>query len=234
MPSPIGDAILFDDFVGYTVLAAACSESPWEVTAMTSNTVLTVPCEPGGILRLLTDNTDNDVAMVAAGTFRTRVQDGAVDALFRIKVNTATNLGISLGLTDANTESNLMPWDDSGGTLTTTASTGIGFVFDTGGNTKWDTVYVDDDSDGSQVSSCEVVTAATYQTFRIRLEDNGSGNQVRAEFSIDCNKYYEVRTATIDRDALLTPFVAVQNQGTTAHNLDIDYIYVSQSRASDS
>tara|TARA_R110002012_G_scaffold155442_2_gene316334 strand:- start:4101 stop:4628 length:528 start_codon:yes stop_codon:yes gene_type:complete len=173
--------------------------------------------------------------MVAGAQTNWRVQDGAIDALFRLKVDDLSDVAISVGFTDAATEACLLPFDDKAGTLTTTATTAIGFTIDTtsadAGN--WSTVYVDDDTDGAQVCTGKGPTQAKYTTLRIRLEDNGCGNQARAEFSIDCNQYYEVRTATIDRDALLTPFVGVMNSAGSAHNLDIDYIYVSGSRVGD-
>ena len=234
MPSPVGDNILFDDFNGHVVMAAACSQGPWEVTADSGGTALTVD-QPGGVLRLDTDCTDDDVIMVAAGRAAWRVQDGAIDVLFRAKVDDITTVAYSMGLTDANTESSTMPWHlGACDALTTTASTGIGFVFDTDAATDTiHTLYVDDDTDGTLTNTALAPVNATYRTYRIRLEDAGSGNQVRAEFSVCCNTYYEVRTSTIDRDVQLTPFVAVQNRAAAGRLFDVDYIYISGSRPDD-
>ena len=235
MPSPVGDHILFDDF--HQVKAAgggACSSGNWIITAESGSSYTNADLA-SGVLRLTTDGNNCEVVMVAGAQTNWRVQDGAIDALFRLKVDDLTDVAISVGFTDAATESCLLPFDDKAGTLTTTATTAIGFTIDTTcadvGN--WSTVYVDDDTDGAQVCTGKGPTQAKYTTLRIRLEDNGSGNQARAEFSIDCNQYYEVRTATIDRDALLTPFVGVMNSAASAHNVDIDYIYVSGRRVGD-
>ena len=235
MPSPVGDHILFDDF--HQVKAAgggACSSGNWIITAESGSSYTNADLA-SGVLRLTTDGNNCEVVMVAGAQTNWRVQDGAIDALFRLKVDDLTDVAISVGFTDAATESCLLPFDDKAGTLTTTATTAIGFTIDTTcadvGN--WSTVYVDDDTDGAQVCTGKGPTQAKYTTLRIRLEDNGSGNQARAEFSIDCNQYYEVRTATIDRDALLTPFFGVMNSAASAHNVDIDYIYVSGSRVGD-
>ena len=236
MPSPVGDHILFDDF--HQVKAAggaACSSGPWVITAESSSAYSNADLA-SGVLRLAVHSDCADAIMVAGAKTNWRVSDGAIDALFRVKIEDLTDIGVSMGFTDANTEACLIPFTVAGTTLTTTASTAIGFVIDTtsadAGN--WRTAYVDDDVDGSLVCTCNSPTQGKYQTFRVRLEDNGCGNQVRAEFSINCNEYYEVRTATIDRDALLTPFVGAMNScGSAVVNVDTDYIYVAGSRVGD-
>lgn len=235
MPSPVGDHILFDDFHQVkTAGGGACSDGNWVIT-VESGSAYTNENLASGVLRLSTDCDNCEVVMVAGAKTNWRVQDGAIEALFRLKVDDLSDVSISAGFTDANTETALLPFDNKAGTLTTTASTAIGFTIDTtsadAGN--WQTVYVDDDTDGAKVCTGKGPTQAKYTTLRIRLEDNGSGNQARAEFSINCNCYYEVRTATIDRDALLTPFVGVMNSAASDHDLDIDYIYVSGSRVGD-
>ena len=235
MPSPVGDHILFDDF--HQVKAAggaACSSDPWVITAE-SCSAYTNQDLASGVVRLTAHSDASDAIMIAGAKTNWRVQDGAIDALFRFKIDELTHTGISVGFTDANTESNLMPFHLDGTTLTTTATTAIGFVMDTNASDvgNFYSVYVDDDTDGSLVCSGYQPTAAKYQTVRIHLEDNGCGKQARAEFSINCNCYYEVRTATIDRDALLTPFVGLMNSGGAGLNLDIDYIYVAGSRVGD-
>ena len=235
MPSPVGDHILFDDFHQVkTAGGGACSDGNWVITTE-SGSSYTNQDLASGVLRLTTDTCNCEVVMVAGAKTNWRVQDGAIAARVRLKVDDMTNVAISVGFTDANTESALLPFDDKGGTLTTTATTAIGFTIDTDAcdDGNWSTVYVDDDTDGAQVCTGKQPTQAKYTTLRVRLEDNGSGNQARAEFSINCNCYYEVRTATIDRDALLTPFVGVMNSAGSAHNLDIDYIYVAGSRVGD-
>jgi hypothetical protein len=222
-----GSVILFDDFLGDLVL------DEYITTVDTGGTIL--PSGVDGQLKLLTDTTDNDTTQLATG-LNWEVQNGQLIFEARVQIDVITTAGIFLGLSDATTETSPnMPFTLATTTFTSTATTAIGFIFDIDATTdNWHYNWVDDDADSSvaiaTLNMGVAPVAATWETFRIVLTDQGSGNQAAAEFYRNGDLVAK-HTSTIDRDALLTPYVGVSNRGAAAHILSLDYLFCAKTRA---
>lgn len=206
---------LFDDFTDDTI-----NTFRWTANADTGGTTETEEGVVNGVLRLASDGTDGDINNVF-GVEAFSAAGGPLCMEARVKMSSLST-GVFVGFTDDNAADEI-PIDDDGGTLTTTASTAVGFVYDSGGNDTWDMVSVDDDVDGAQTSTGVAPVADTYQTLRVVVNSDGS-----AEFFIN-GKFEGSRTAAVDTDAVLCPAVAQKANG-TACNVDVDYIYVKAGR----
>ena len=236
-----GTRVLFDDFDGDTL-----NTFLWTGTASTGGTVeipATITATDISCAVLTTDTTDGDAAQLASGgttaAGQWRVQDGTLTLEARVKVDVITTLGLFIGFSDTNLETDVIPMSLSGTTFTTTATTAIGFLFDTNATTDVITaMWVDDDADSSTAIGTLQYTglapvADTFYTYRIELHDQGSGNQARAVMSVITDAGVMAQktfTSTIDRDALLVPYVGHENHGAAAHVTRVDYIEVTGGR----
>lgn len=194
----------------------------------------------GGASVLRLDNSndgDNEMAEVDFGALYYQAQNGRMYLEARVKLE-RTTCAVNVGFNDETTESsNTLPVELSGTTWTSNASTWIGFVFDSDAtNDNWHVFWVDDDNDTSvaiaTLNSGIAVAADTWYTLRVDVWDNGSGNPAVAEFFISdgTNSFHYRNDSTIDRDASLTPHLAVENRTTTGAYLDIDLIAAGQTR----
>lgn len=232
--SPRGKVCLFDDFLGDTL-----ATDLYVGTASTGGTVAITSTVVDGVVDLTTDATDGDAAQLA-GNAQWRVQDGSLRLEARVQTDVVTTLAQFIGFTDATSETDTIPMTLSGTTFTTTATTAVGFLFDTEAtNDNWHAMWVDDDVDSSEAIadlrfSGVAPVAATYYTYIVELQDRGSGLGARAVFSIIDNNgkmYQKTFTTNIDRDAALVPYIGHENHGAAAHVTRVDYWDVSKSRA---
>jgi len=234
MEAPLSKVEMFDDFLGDTL-----NGDLYVATASTSGTAAITDVEIDGTVQLDTDATSGDAAQLA-GNLNWRVQDGSLRLEARVKYSSASDIGTFVGFSDATNETDIIPITLSGTTWTTTATTAIGFVYNTAATT--DIIYcmwVDDDSDATQSLSTLGFTgllpiADEYYTYILELQDNGSGNQVSCRFTvIDSNgrEYQKQFDSTIDRDAVLCPYIGHENNGSAAKETTMDYWRTTKSRA---
>jgi len=232
--TPKGEVRQFDDFLGSTLNADI-----WVATVSTSGTAAITDVEIDGTVQLDTDATDGDAGQLA-GNLNWRVQDGALRMEARVKFSVVTTIRVFIGFNDQTSETDIIPITRSGTTWTTTASTAIGFSFDTDATNDYFTaMWVDDDSDSTEsIANLEYAGLApiadTYYTYIVELQDQGSSNQVRADLTVIDHKgriYTKTFASTIDRDAVLTPYVGHENATGAVHETTIDYIETTKSRA---
>ncbi len=230
--SPLGEVREFYDFIGDVV--------PDQINA-TGSTAATATVVAGinGIMRVHVDDGDNESSMVA-GQLIYEASTGFISVEVRARVDAISDSAFSMGFTDAVTETAGaagMPAHfntDCSDALTTTASTGAGFVYDL--HSASDAIFawaVDGDSDHACAPAnltCAPV-AATYRTYKVELHDQGCGNKAQAEFYL-CGDHKKTMTSAITRGTNLTWFVAAGNRGGSEVNLDVDYIDVRASRGS--
>jgi hypothetical protein len=176
--------------------------------------------------------TDNNMIEIGGGQ-NFRAQDGLVVFEARVKLDDVANVALNVGLTDDATEaSNTLPVELATASFTSNASAFVGFVFDVDATV--DTLRcfaVDDDNDNAApLDSGKAPVADVYNTLRVELQDMGAGSMARARFFIDGALVGAIEDA-VDRDALLCPYVGIENRSASAHVVTIDYISVEKSRA---
>lgn len=230
-----GYDLFFDDFHGDTIADELATSS--DTGTITVGTPTDASC-----LRMDNSNDgNNDMCEVDIGAVYFRAQDGHCWMEARFRIEAATTVAVNVGFNDETLEdANTLPAELSTATFTVNAGTWIGFVADTNATNDYYHAYWIDDSVGSSTAiatlkSTVPIAALKWTTARIDLWDNGSGNQVRAEFMIsdeDGHSWQYVNNSTIDRDCALTPHVAIENRTTTGRYLDLDYLEAGKSRVS--
>ena len=228
--SPLGEIREFFDFLGDVVPDQINS------TLSTDATTAVVAGGIGGVMRIHVHDGDNETSM-AAGEVIYEPSMGYLSLEVRARVNAIDDSAFSMGFTDAKTESagtlpvHLAACD----ALTTTTSTGAGFVYDLDATN--DVIFawaVDGDSDHACAPANLTLApvAATYRTYKVELHDQGCGNKAQAEFYL-CGEHKKTMTSAITRGTNLTCYVAAQNRAACANvDLDVDYIDVRASRGS--
>lgn len=216
----------YDDFLGDALDArwsgAAGSDSPAAVSVATITT--------GGIATVKTGDSNASVAADTSSLthgLNWKASGGNLVFEARCKVDAITNVKLFIGWTDTLATTTLeVPINMTTGTLTTTATDACGFMFDTAAtNVKWQLTGVANDVDASVINSNVAPTAATYQIFKIELTTSGA-----ATFYIDNVKYGSLSGA-VTPSVLLTPVFCARAAGdTTPKSLDIDYVWISQTR----
>lgn len=227
--TPIGKVSQFDDFLGDTL-----NTDKWATSSDSGDTAIAIPATAvvDGSAQGATAATDNNMIEIG-GALAWRAQDGLMVMEARLKLDSVANVAFNVGLNDdQNEDSNTLPVELATVTFTSNAGTWVGFVFDIDATT--DTIRcfaVDDDNDNAiPVDTSKTPVAGTYSTYRIEVQDMGSGNMTLARFYIDGELVGTIENA-VDRDALLGPHVGVENRTASAHQIDIDYILVEKSRA---
>ena len=247
MPSDMGRGFwrFFDDFETATIGTTSVTTGyRWASSADAGDTAF-APSAVAGVgtaARATTAATDANMVELAWALLPFRAQDGEMHMEARVKIDVITNVRLVVGFSDDSSEdTNNPPITISGTTPTTNASTAACWVFDTDQTTdNWHVFWVDDDTNSlqtigtsstgdSQANVGIAPVAATYETLGVHIYDAGSGNQTRMEFSRN-GRVYKTIVSGIDRDALMTVGVWMQNASATVHIVDVDYIDVWGSR----
>ena len=216
-----GEVRFFDDFTDDTVDTFVydidTDRTAWAI-GQAANGVITCAGTTNGDLEKIAGNCN-----WVAGTMGTIVFEA------RVQLDTSITQGCFIGLSDDNTTDEI-PIDLDGGTLSTTATDAVGFVYDSQEGTSWYCCSVKAGSDGAQ-TECDAEfdpVAETYQTFRIIVNLAGdvryfiNGKEITTSGA--------ARSAAVTTTAVLCPHVDHLNSG-TASGLTMDYLYVSGGRA---
>ena len=223
----------FEDFHGDLIPDELATTS--DTGTITTNVGLSARAS---ILRIDNSNDgDDEMAEVDYGALAYTVQDGQMFMEARVLVERTTG-AINVGFNDETTAAgNTLPVELATASFTSTASTWIGFLWDSDAtNSTFHYFWVDDDGDtGVAIATLNTgitLAAATWYTIRVHLFDAGSGNRAAAVFSISdgTNTLLRRHTDTIDRDQAMTWHLAVENRTTTGCYLDIDYVEAAKSR----
>lgn len=239
--SPLGIYDLLEEWDYDNIHTAAANGVKWLVSSDAGDTAFAVTTGlSGGQARASLAATDNNMCEIGRDIMIARAQDGFMEVEVRFKVDVVTTVAFNIGFNDDQLEdSNTLPIELSGTTFTANAATFVGFVFDVDATNDYVHVFW---ADGGVASTTPIATLKTdfvptageFATYRVRLEDQGSGYKANVVFTIiDHNgKMYEERYSNvITRGTFLTPYVAVENRDAVAHVPDIDYIRERGSRA---
>jgi hypothetical protein len=163
----------------------------------------------------------------------------------RLQADIVTTLAINVGFNDDELEaSNTLPVELSTVTFTSNAATFVGVVYDVDAtNDDFHAFWVDDDNDSSELIADlrfngVAPIAGTYGLYRVDLaRKNSATGPVIANMHIipddGIGRLFSKRfESTVDADAALTPYIGFENRDALAHQFDVDYIWVSQNRAS--
>lgn len=242
--SPSGYKVFREEWIADTI-GAAGNGVAWLTTGDTGDTVFARAAARGSLTAQgATAATDDNLVEIGHDLLAFRGQDGHMWLEARVQLDVVTNVAFNVGFNDdASEDSNTLPAELATVTFTSNAATFIGFVFDVDAtNDNVHAFWVDDDSDTTEALADLrftglAPTAARWMTMRVDLWDRGAGNGLRAELWVQDDttggiRYLEKRfNTTVDRDALLTPYIGFENRSATAHVMDIDYIYWGKSRS---
>lgn len=219
--------ILYDDFLGDVIedgySAAKGTDGQGVIATILAGGV-------GGVLRQISGDTVVVAESIASLThgLQWRCSNGNLVLETRVKVDDITNVCMNIGFSDVLATTTLEePFTVSGTTVTSNASNAVCFVFDTAQTTDaWYCLGVkaDTDAPGNIITAVPPV-AATYQTFRLELDANGT-----AKFYIDETLMATIENAVTNSTAL-TPIITVMARTTAVRTQDIDLLYCGMDRA---
>ncbi len=207
----------YDDFLGDTL-----STDMWTTSADTGCTAAAINVAVGGEAKMLTDTTDDDrVDMGGAKIWKPSV--GAVYAETRLKATTITTIGLNFGMIDASTEaSQVLAFAISTATWTTTPADGVAWAFDTDATTDvWYGIGVATNTDTTAVVGAAPV-AATYEKLGIYISTGGGATWFQNDQVVGS------ASAATTATTLLAPYIGLINRSGAAHDVFVDYVYVTQ------
>jgi len=220
--SGFGMVRLFDDFLGTTL-----DNEDWAANANGGGSVEVVEALPGGVIGLYTDGGNGDINNLFGVDLWVPSIQGTIIFEARVKPVTSIAQGIFVGLSDDNATTTEIPMNLDSGTLTTAATDGVGFVYDSQEGSNWYACSVKNGTDGAQTDCGVGPTLNTYQTFRITVETDGN-----TRYYIDGKEVATsgaARSAAVTTTAPLCP--AIANMGiATAAWVKVDYIFVTAGR----
>lgn len=227
VPSPVHCAI-FDDFLqGFntgTWLATEGTDSATSAAAVVSTGI-------GGVLRLTTGDAGTGYAADAEqitqnGTFW-RASEGGLIIEAKVSLSQITEDYFFFGLTDTTALEAPVVSAGSGNTVTTNATDGVGFMFDTRMTTdNWWLVGVANDVDATPQNSTFAPVVNTYETLRIEVDTAGVAVFFRNGVQVGT-----AMTGAVRPSIALTPVITASKLSTaTSITADIDYVMVSKRR----
>lgn len=216
-----GQVRFFDDFLGDTL-----EVGPWTAAKTNSATAFIINAQTNGVVRGTVTNNSGDDLSVLYGELNWQADDGG-PLIFEARVAPITALTTNLyaGLSDA--KATEMPMDIDSGTLTTTASNGVGFYYGGGESApvwRYGGVKGDTDSAHAAADSKYNPVAATFQTLRVVVSSDGEGS-----FYINGNILAENVADCVTVTTSLNAFFAISDDG-AGGSLDVDYCYVCKGR----
>lgn len=230
---PQRHVVQFDDFVGGGEALSTTIIDGWRSRKGTTNAVdftVTNAIE-GTVVGTIGDTT---ASMAVSGVqldsgLCWKANQGDVVFEARVKLSQITTIAVFIGFTDQ-VSALEMPIQSaaSADTITTNATDGVGFMFDTSMSTDtWHLVGVANNTDATRQNSAAVPVADTYQVFRIELSSAGV-----ATFYIDGTAVGSAMTGAVTATVALTPVIAGFNRTTTGTpTITADYVYVAANRS---
>ncbi len=181
----------------------------------------------------------NHLAGSQAGTDNNLIEFNSIKTMFygqqgftavdlMVRFDAVANMTFNFGFHDDVTESSAaIPVELSTTTWASTASTFLGFVFDTQAtDDELHCFWVDDDTDtvvplGDLRCKGMALTADKWLYMRVEMQDQGSGKPVRATFHAahDGKTITKEFTTTVDRDQALCYYFGCQATSTTARGI---------------
>lgn len=228
LPSPARVSV-FDHFAGSGQAFSTTPVDGWLSRKGTTNTVdWTVTEAVGGtVVGTIGDTT---ASMAVSGVQLSRglnwkANQGGLTFEARVKISQITTIAVFVGLTDQ-VSALEMPIQSaaSANTLTTNATDGVGFMFDTSmTDDKWWLVGVANNTDATHQNTTFAPVADTYETFRIELSAAGV-----ATFFRNGNQVGTAMAGAVTATVALAPVIAGFNRTTSATpTITADYVHVS-------
>lgn len=221
---------LFDDFLQQTL---AETDTPWILNSGNDAEAIdpAINAQECGVVRVTTGDADGTTANDGSQLIcHIPVQGDSGGLVFeaRLHINTAvTDISVCVGLTDVTGLEE--PFTIAGGSITSTATDAVCFVYDTAATTdEWFACAVDGDTDDTgNVTTTVAPTADTYQVFRIEVSADGA----TIAFYIDGTLRITLSGAAgVSPDVNLYATVIACATTTTSKTVDVDYIYVGHDR----
>ncbi len=229
-------AILFEDFLGGgvalgTTLAAVGNAFRSRVGSDGAVVNWTVTPAVNGTIAGVLGNTTASMAVsgvqLDAG-LDWRASQGNLVMEARVHLSKITNIAVFVGLTDQ-TGALEMPIHSaaSGNTLTTNATDGVGFMFDTSmTDDTWWLTGVANDVDATAQNTGVAPVISTYEVLRVELSAAGLANFYRNGVQVG-----STMTGAVTAGTVLTPVIAGFNRTTSGNGtITADYVYVAGDR----
>ncbi len=222
-----------DDFLGGAVAFSTTVNSGWRSRKGTTNTVDWTVAEV--VNGACTGTIGNGTASMAVSGIQLdrglnwKANQGDLVFEAKVKMSTIATIAVFVGLTDQ-VGALEMPVNSaaSADTITTNATDGVGFMFDTSMATDtWWLVGVANDVDATLQNTALVPVADTYAIFRIELSTTGV-----ATFYYNGTAVGTAMTGAVTATVALTPVIAAFNRTTTGTpTVTADRVYTSALRA---
>lgn len=221
---------VFDDFNYQTI---AETDTPWILNSGNDDVAVdpAINAQEGGVLRLTSGDAGTGVAAdgsQAVCHVPMQADSGGLVFETRLHVNTAvTTVQVVAGFTDS-TAMELPAAVGGSDALTTTATNGVFFVFDTDADTdEWFGIGVNGGTDATGSGALGVAPVAdTYQTLRIEVDDDGA----TARFFIDGTEQGALTANAVSASTDIHATVLVNATTTTSRTVDVDYVYAGHNR----
>ena len=223
--------VFMDDFDMQQTWVEA--ETPWVLNAGTDGAAAdpAISSAECGVALLTTGAGDGSATEDASQmVLHVPVQADSGNLVFetRLHINTAiTNISVFAGLTDSTAREE--PFSNAADVITSTATDGCGFLYDTSATTdEWWMVAVDGDTDDTGNATLSVApTADTYQVLRMEVSSDGA----TITFFIDGTQAGQLTGAAgVSPDVNLYATVFACGDGTASKTVDVDYVYVRHTR----
>lgn len=240
MPSP-NYVAWFDDFLGGSQAFSTTIIDGWRSRKGSDGACVdwTITEAVGGTIAGVVGNTTASMAVSGVQLDRGldwKANQGHVAVEARLKMSKITNIAVFFGFTDQ-VAALEMPVNSAGGshTITTNATDGCGFLYDTSdtGTDQWLLVGVANDVDATVQSSISPAGAAivpvadTYEVLRVELDTSGNAVFFRNGIQVGSRMSGAV-TPTI----ALTPVIAAFNRTTSGNGtVTCDYFATMGARA---
>ena len=235
-----GMVTLFDDFL------LSADHSGWNDNTENSGTAAQLANREDGYIELTTGTTiGNRSQITGERVFRAESGGPLTFECAAVMITDATEKGVFYGLTDVTTIENPIEVTAASDALTTTATDGVGIIFDEDQSTtdRYFLVGVDSDVDagGNGVmaatfaGSISSPTSGTDQSFKLMIDPAGA-----AHFYIDETEVHRgnvsgwtndrALTGAVSPDVNLCPTVLVETRESGANTLYADYIFAAKGR----
>ncbi len=232
----IGKTRYVEDWLTDNISTTSADGICWVNSSDTSDTAFARAAAAGKGLHCTgaLTTTDNNLIELCHDTAYVFGQDGCHSIEVLMMLDDVTNVAFNIGFNDDSLDaSNSLPAELATATWTTNAATFVGLVYDVDAtNDDLHCMWVDDDNDSAETLANLRMNGmapanSTWCSYRVEIQDRGSGNGVRAIFTFtdsygrSCEKTFDT---TVDRDCALVPYIGVENRSASAHNVYIKRI----------
>lgn len=221
-----GKVRLFDDFDGDTL-----NTFLWSVPVAGNGVAPALAIAANGTVRnTVTNNSSSDLSSLVGEIIYRATAGGPLVFEARCTLQTSLLQFNFIGLTGTKPSTTVtdIPMNTNGGTFTTGHADAVGFMYTggTSGAAVWQVAGTKNTADTALTSAATKhnPVLATYQTFRIVLNGDGS-----ASFYIDGAIIVENLANAVTAATLLTPAICITDDGAAA-SLDTDYLFISAGR----